>query len=79
MTADWLSCKDGKISWTANTTGSPRTAKLEFKNGFSYEVYQIGPADFAGAWDMYVFNYYKGTYTMVLTRQNVSSSRKLCC
>ena len=63
VTADWLSCKDGKISWTANTTGSPRTAKLEFKNGFSYEVYQIGPADFAGAWDMYVFNYYKGTYT----------------
>lgn len=63
LTEGWLSCKDNKISWEANTTGAPRSAKLTFKNGSTYEVYQIGPADFAGAWDMYVFNYYKGKYT----------------
>ncbi len=63
LTEGWLSCKDNKISWEANTTGAPRSAKLTFKNGSTYEVYQIGPADFAGAWDMYVYNYYKGKYT----------------
>lgn len=48
VTNDWLSCKDGKVSWTANTTGAPRTAKLSFKNGASFELTQLTAADFKG-------------------------------
>lgn len=50
VTSDWLSCTDGVISWTANTTGSPRTATLIFKNGGSYTVTQVAPQDFRGEW-----------------------------
>lgn len=53
VTNDWLSCKDGKVSWTANTTGAPRTAKLSFKNGASFELYQFTAADFKGTWTLY--------------------------
>lgn len=56
LTNDWLSCKAGKISWTANTTGAPRTAKLTFKNGSSFEMWQADPKDlvatFAGAYTL---------------------------
>ena len=48
LTNDWLSCKAGKISWTANTTGAPRTAKLTFKNGSSFELTQVNPTDLKG-------------------------------
>lgn len=53
VTSDWLSCKDGKVSWTANTTGAPRTAKLTFKNGASFELYQFNANDFKGSWTLY--------------------------
>ena len=53
VTNEWLSCKDGKVSWTANTTGAPRTAKLSFKNGASFELYQFTAADFKGTWTLY--------------------------
>ncbi len=56
LTSDWLSCKEGKISWTANTTGALRNAKLTFKNGSSFEMWQANPKDlvatFAGAYTL---------------------------
>lgn len=53
VTNDWLSCKDGKVSWNANTTGAPRTAKLSFKNGASFELSQFNASDFKGSWTLY--------------------------
>lgn len=53
LTNDWLSCKSGKISWTANTTRAPRTAKLTFKNGSSFELTQVNPTDLKGEWTLY--------------------------
>ena len=53
LTNDWLSCKAGKISWTANTTGVPRTAKLSFQNGASFELTQLGAADFKGNYSLW--------------------------
>ena len=50
VTEGFLSYADGKISWTKNETGKPRSAKLVFANGSTFEVLQIGPADFEGAW-----------------------------
>lgn len=56
LTSDWLSCKEGKVSWTANTTGALRNAKLTFKNGSSFEMWQADPKDlvatFAGAYTL---------------------------
>jgi hypothetical protein len=51
VTKDWLSYAGGKVSWTENTTGAPRSEMLTFSNGASYTVMQIGPADFKGNWD----------------------------
>lgn len=50
VTEGFLSYADGKISWTKNETGKPRSAKLVFANGSIFEALQIGPADFKGAW-----------------------------
>ncbi len=50
VTEGFLSYADGKISWTKNETGKPRSAKLVFANGSAFEALQIGPADFKGAW-----------------------------
>lgn len=50
VTEGFLSYADGKISWTKNETGKPRSAKLVFANGSTFKVLQIGPADFKGAW-----------------------------
>lgn len=49
----WLSCKDNKVTWTANNTGAPRTAKLSFKNGSSFELSQLSPADFKGNYSLW--------------------------
>ena len=46
----WLTYADGKVSWTANTTGHPRTSTLTFENGSSFKLTQIAPADFKGGW-----------------------------
>lgn len=47
----WLTYADGKVSWTANTTGHPRTSTLTFENGSSFKLTQIDcPADFKGGW-----------------------------
>lgn len=46
----WLTYADGKVHWTANTTGFPRTATLTFENGSSFKLTQIAPADFKGNW-----------------------------
>lgn len=56
VTNDWLSCKDGKVSWTANTTGAIRNAKLTFKNGSSFELWQANPSD--------VIPVFAGNYTL---------------
>ncbi len=50
VTEGFLSYANGKISWTKNETGKPRSAKLIFANGSTFEAVQIGPADFKGAW-----------------------------
>lgn len=50
VTEGFLSYADGKISWTKNETGKPRSAKIVFANGSTFEALQIGPADFKGAW-----------------------------
>lgn len=50
VTEGFLSYANGKISWTKNETGKPRSAKIVFANGFTFEALQIGPADFKGAW-----------------------------
>ena len=50
VTEGFLSYAYGKISWTKNETGKPRSAKLVFANGSTFEALQIGPADFKGAW-----------------------------
>ena len=46
----FLTYADGKISWTKNETGKPRSAKLVFANGSTFEALQIGPDSFKGAW-----------------------------
>ncbi len=46
----FLSYANGKISWTKNETGKPRSAKLVFANGSTFEALQIGVADFKGEW-----------------------------
>ena len=46
----WLTYADGKVSWTANTTGHPRTSTLTFENGSSFKLTQFAPADFKGGW-----------------------------
>lgn len=46
----WLTYADGKVSWTANTTGHPRASILTFENGSSFKLTQIAPADFKGGW-----------------------------
>lgn len=50
VTEGFLSYADGKISWTKNETGKPRSAKIVFANGSTFWALQIGPADFKGAW-----------------------------
>lgn len=50
VTEGFLSYADGKISWTKNETGKPRSAKLVFANGSTFEALQIGPDSFKGDW-----------------------------
>ena len=50
VTEGFLSYANGKISWTKNETGKPRSAKLIFANGSTFEAVQIGPDSFKGAW-----------------------------
>lgn len=49
----WLSYSTGKISWTANTTGKPRTASLTLPDGSLYTVTQLNADDFKGSWSLY--------------------------
>lgn len=52
VTEGFLSYADGKISWTKNETGKPRSAKISFANGSSYEITQVESADFKGEWTL---------------------------
>ena len=52
ISSDFLSYADGKIAWTENTTGSPRTASLSFESGASVVITQLAPADFKGNWSI---------------------------
>ena len=54
---DWLSCKSGVVSWTANTTGVPRQATLNFKNGALCTVTQVAPADLKGSYTFYNYSF----------------------
>ena len=60
VSSDWLSYSSGKLSWTANTTGKPRTAVVKFTNGSELSVTQIGVDDFKGSWD-FVTKVFAGT------------------
>lgn len=57
VTNDWLSCKSGVVSWTANTTGVPRQATLNFKNGALCTVTQVAPADLKGSYTFYNYSF----------------------
>jgi hypothetical protein len=57
LTNDWLSCKSGKVSWSANTTGAPRSAKLTFKNGATFELCQVEAKDLAGNYTFYNYSF----------------------
>ena len=50
VTEGFLSYANGKISWTKNETGKPRSAKLIFANGSTFEAVQIGLDSFKGDW-----------------------------
>lgn len=50
VSESFLSYANGKISWTKNETGKPRSAKLIFANGSTFEAVQIGPDSFKGDW-----------------------------
>ena len=50
---DWLTYSNGTLSWTANTTGRPRTATIALPNGEAYSVTQISVEDFKGGWTLY--------------------------
>lgn len=49
-TSDFLSYADGKITWTENTTGKTRSARLDFDSGASFDLTQIAPSHFKGEW-----------------------------
>ena len=53
VSKDWLTYSDGTLSWTANTTGRPRTATITLPNGEAYSVTQISVEDFKGGWTLY--------------------------
>lgn len=46
----WLNFSDGVVTWDENTTGSPRSATMEFASGSSITITQVGPEDFLGEW-----------------------------
>ena len=49
----WLTYSNGTLSWTANTTGKPRTATIALPDGEAYSVTQISVEDFKGSWTLY--------------------------
>ena len=49
----WLTYSNGTLSWTANTTGKPRTAKITLPDATEYSVTQISVDDFKGGWTLY--------------------------
>lgn len=49
----WLTYSNGTLSWTANTTGKPRTAAIALPDGEAYSVTQISVEDFKGSWTLY--------------------------
>lgn len=51
-TQDFLTYADGVVRWSANTTGSPRTATMEFSTGSKITVTQVVPADFKGSYSL---------------------------
>lgn len=50
---DWLTYSNGTLSWTANTTGKPRTTKITLPDATEYSVTQISADDFKGGWTLY--------------------------
>ena len=48
----WLTYSNGTLSWTANTTGKPRTATITLPDGTAYSVTQISVEDFKGEYSL---------------------------
>ena len=48
----WLTYSNGTLSWTANTTGKPRIAKITLPDATEYSVTQISADDFKGGWTL---------------------------
>ncbi len=50
VSGTWLSYSDGNVSWTANTSGKPRTEQISLPNGELYKVTQVEASDLKGTW-----------------------------
>ena len=51
-TGNWLKYENGAAIWSANETGSVRTATLTLSTGSSITVTQLSSKDFVGTWEM---------------------------
>lgn len=49
---EFLSYENGKLSWTPNETGAPRSATISFESGARVVITQLAPADFKGNWSI---------------------------
>ena len=52
VSGSWLSYSAGKVSWTSNTTGKPRSETISLPNGENFAVTQVEAKDFAGSWTL---------------------------
>ncbi|MBR5923946.1 MAG: metallophosphoesterase [Bacteroidales bacterium] len=50
VSGTWLSYTTGHVSWTANTSGKPRSEQIALPNGELYKVTQVSAADLKGTW-----------------------------
>ena len=49
---EFLSYENGKLSWTPNETGAPRSATISFESGTRVVITQLAPADFKASWTL---------------------------
>ena len=50
VSGNWLSYTTGVVSWTANTTGKPRSEQITLPSGELFKVTQVEAADMKGTW-----------------------------
>lgn len=71
----WISYNSstGKVSFTENTTGKPRSGEITFTNGSSVEITQISVDDFKGDWTFKSKNF-AGKNKIGLTSNSTAST-----